>query len=510
MSPPKGHRNLGLRGGTTLCQCILTLVNISYEANVPIDTFMAICQFWAGCTLIVQWRTANPKMFIARAIPSYIRCVLSFYAAGCGRRWPWEECNVKAWSDVRRVFRVLHCFAAVRFFFNGLSLTLQFKYPKRGVGKRGNEQLFYRGCCRLSGIPLHLTRAMLKLGELSDTKFVRDPVEILINLLRGLVVIPLASWTLLNQWATSGSGKKTDDIRTTGKGIIPEGSPDSFADFVEPHKGDRNLLIRSLVNFLQFFFTMWLICYNIDPFHMIVQGLCELVTSALLLRQWRLDFGSTHYGRAFISLVTVPSFFHLAVCGRHWPWEECETDAWTDKVRRPFRLMMCFAAVRMLLNGISLFCQIHFPERGITAKYGHEQLFFRSIIRLSGIPLYLAITMQNFADFNGTKWERPPIENAIQLIRALVLLPILATSLIHQWRFSGTEDRPRCTPPGAKEEQPSIILSAPIGIQVPDQSHKLGDAEAQGPAGTAAPDVVGKSNGETNGVPVGTPTLETL
>merc|ERR1719454_2456011 len=119
MGAPKGHRNLGIRGGTTLCQGLLTLINLSYEINVPIDTVMAICQFWAGTTLIVQWRTANPKMFIARAIPSYIRCVLSFYGASCGRRWPWEECNVEAWSDVRVSFRVLHCFAAVRFFLNG-------------------------------------------------------------------------------------------------------------------------------------------------------------------------------------------------------------------------------------------------------------------------------------------------------------------------------------------------------------------------------------------------------
>merc|ERR1719343_1342409 len=110
-------------------------------------------------------------MFIARAIPSYIRCVLSFYGASCGRRWPWDECNDEAWRDVRKILRVLHCVAAVRFFLNGLSLTLQYFYPKRGVGQHGNEQLFYRGCVRLAGIPLHLTRAMLKLAELSDTEY---------------------------------------------------------------------------------------------------------------------------------------------------------------------------------------------------------------------------------------------------------------------------------------------------------------------------------------------------
>jgi len=458
MSPPKGHRNLGIRGGTTLCQCILTLINLSYEVNLPIDTVMAICQLWAGTTLIVQWRTANPKMFILRAIPSYIRSALSAYAAGCGRRWPWEECNVDAWSDVRTVFRGIHCFAALRFFLNGLSLTLQYRYPRRGVGKRGNEQLFYRGCVRLSGIPMHLARAFLKVGELSDTEFERKPVEIFVNLTRALIVVPIAAWSLLNQWATSGSGKKTDDIRTTGKGVIPSGSPDSFADFVEPHKGDRNLLIRSVMEFFQFFCTMWLLCYNIDPFHMAVQGFCEIVTSSALIFQWKRDHASTHYVRAFVSFLTVPSFLHLGICGYGWPWEECDLDAWSD-IRRPFRLLMCLAALRMCLNGVSLVLQNALPARGVSATYGNEQLFFRSIIRFSGIPLYFALSLQGFSDFNGTKWQRPPLELVVQLIRALVILPILGSSLCHQWKYTGSDTFARCTPSPtpSKEDEVSQV-----------------------------------------------------
>lgn len=448
MSPPKGHRNLGIRGGTTICQGILTLINLSYEVNVPIDTVMAICQFWAGTTLMVQWRTAMPSMFILRAIPSYIRCLLSFYGASCGRRWPWDDCNTGAWSDVSKVFRVLNIVAAVRFFLNGLSLTLQYMYPKRGVGQRGNEQLFYRGCVRLTGIPLHLTRAMLKLGELSGTDLERRPVEIFVNLTRALVIIPIAAWSLLNQWATSGTGRKTDDIRTTGKGMIPGGSPDNFVDLVEPHKGDRNLLARSVLEFAQFFFSMWLVCYNVDRFHMIVQAFCEVVTSIALFVQWKLDHASTHYARAFVSFLTVPSFVHLGICGHGWPGEVCDSDAWSD-VRRPFRILMFFAALRMLLNGCSLFLQNVFPDRGVTEKHGNEQLYFRGIIRWTGTPLYLVLTMQSFADFNGTKWERPPIELVVQLIRALVILPLLTCSLAHQWRYTGLDDDPRCSHQGS-------------------------------------------------------------
>lgn len=487
MSPPKGHRNLGIRGGTTICQGLLTLINISYEVNLPIDTIMAICQFWAGTTLIVQWRTANPKMFIARAIPSYIRCVLSFYAAGCGRRYLWDECNVEGWSDARTVFRVLHCFAAVRFFLNGLSLTLQYRYPKAGVGQHGNEQLFYRGCVRLAGIPLHLFRAFLKLGELPDTKWERQPVEIFVNLTRALIVIPVAAWSLLNQWATSGSGKKTDDIRTTDQGRASIGSPSSFANFVEPHKGDRNLLIRSVMEFFQLFMTLWLVGYKIDTFHMLVQAVCEGATSFALLYQWRSDHMGTHYVRAFASFLTFPAFVHLGICGYGWPWEDCDTDAWSD-VRRPFRLLACLMALRMLANGISLYLQKRYPERGVTPKYGNEQLFFRSIIRFFGAPLYMALTMQAFADFNGTKWQRPPLELVIQVIRAVIAIPILTISLGHQWRYTGTDNSPRCGPEGppsapavappkaAVEDKAQTIAAEPITVQIPT---KPAEAESQ-------------------------------
>lgn len=370
-------------------------------------------------------------------------------------------------SGLVRCTNVIPCAPLLRgcafFFLNGLSLTLQYKYPKRGVGKRGNEQLFYRGLVRLSGIPLHLCRAMLKLGELHGTEFERQPVEIFINLMRALVVIPIAAWSLLNQWATSGTGKKTDDTRTSGKGVIPEGTADSFADYVEPHKGDRNLIIRSVMESLQFFFTVWLICYNIDTFHMILQGLCEIVTSLALFRQWQHDHESTHFVRATASFITVPSFLHLGICGYGWPWDDCDTDAWESKLRRPFRVLMCFAALRMFGNGVSLVLQNKFPARGVTKTYGNEQLFFRSIIRFSGIPLYLAVTMQSFADLDSTQWRRPLIENVINLIRCCVILPTLACALAHQWRFTGTETNPRTTPQGAldiKEEKPAVAPPA--------------------------------------------------
>merc|ERR1712151_672765 len=102
------------------------------------------------------------------------------------------------------------------------------------------------------------------------------------------------------------------------------------------------------MEFSQFFLTMWLVGYNVARFHMIVQGVCELVTSWSLLVQWRMDHARTHYVRALVSFLTVPSWVHLAICGQHYPWEDCDTSAWTD-IRRPFRALTCLYALRMFL-----------------------------------------------------------------------------------------------------------------------------------------------------------------
>merc|ERR1712190_681475 len=179
---------------------------------------------------------------------------------------------------------------------------------------------------------------------------------------------------------------------------------------------------------------MWLVGYQVDTFHMIVQGVCKLVTSVALALQWRMDHARTHYVRAFVSLLTVPSFVHLGICGYGWPGEECDTTAWTSDILRPFRVLMCLAALRMFLNGCSLICQNMFPERGVTANYGNEQLFFRSLIRFSGIPLYAAMTLQAISTLQGTQFQRPVIELVVNLIRCCIIIPILWAALAHQWR----------------------------------------------------------------------------
>merc|ERR1712048_207407 len=99
----------------------------------------------------------------------------------------------------------MECYLALRMLLNALSLTLQFCFPERGVTDfYGNEQLFYRGCIRAAGIPIYLARGMHKISSLMGTTWEREPLEIAIDFIRGLVVIPIQAWSLFQQWRYSG------------------------------------------------------------------------------------------------------------------------------------------------------------------------------------------------------------------------------------------------------------------------------------------------------------------
>merc|ERR1712157_384290 len=98
----------------------------------------------ASGSLFVQWRTGNPWMFVVRSLLSLVRCGLMLQLSLCGRAWLWQPCDWAGWHDVRLPFRIINCFASLRFLVNALSLLLQFLFPKRGVtALHGNEQLLY-------------------------------------------------------------------------------------------------------------------------------------------------------------------------------------------------------------------------------------------------------------------------------------------------------------------------------------------------------------------------------
>lgn len=123
-----------------------------------------------------------------------------------GSSWKWSEKSVnEAWLDIRLAFRILHCAAAVRLFFNGLSLWCQYRFPHRMFRGHGNEQLFYRGAVQATGVPINVLRFVLKLTLLAGTDFQRSTVEITANLLR-CVVTSVSSASLFNQWWMTGKG----------------------------------------------------------------------------------------------------------------------------------------------------------------------------------------------------------------------------------------------------------------------------------------------------------------
>eukprot|EP00747_Dinoflagellata_sp_TGD_P017774 gnl/TRDRNA2_/TRDRNA2_126042_c0_seq2.p1 gnl/TRDRNA2_/TRDRNA2_126042_c0~~gnl/TRDRNA2_/TRDRNA2_126042_c0_seq2.p1 ORF type:complete len:637 (-),score=59.36 gnl/TRDRNA2_/TRDRNA2_126042_c0_seq2:63-1973(-) len=426
----KGHKNLAIRAIATGLHCVLSVVLVLVDVDVPHTSITAILQFLSAITLLVQFRTANPYMFIARAICNWARCIVSLHGAICGREWPGEVCDDEAWADTRWPSRALGVIGVVRSFFNGLSLALQYKFPRRGVGLHGNEQLFFRGWVQASGIVIQFAAGMLKLGRLSSLKFERGSLEIIVNFIRAFFIIPLASWSLFDQWVSTGSGKKTDDIRTCHVGEVHPNAADKLTAKISPHKGHRNLMIRCIITFAQACLTFWLIVYGIDIPHQIFHIACQLASSATLFVQWRVGNpkmfilrGSANFVRSILAL-------HAAACGRKWPHEGCVDEAWSD-FRQPFRVLALIGAIRFFMNGMSLCCQYKFAHRMLMGR-GHEQLFYRGSVQAIGLPLSLAMGILKLTELADTKYERLPIEIAVNFLRCL-LVPVAAGSLFHQW-----------------------------------------------------------------------------
>ena len=202
----KGHWQLGVRACTALCQFILTIILYVNEIDQPHMLTLAMCQLGSSLSCAHQCVTGKSINFLARAFFSFVRLGLATHLSICGRRYLTEECDIEGWNDVRRPFRVLALVAAGRMSMNALSLILHYLYPKAGVtADTGNEQLYYRGLVRALGTPLHLLRGGLKITLLTGTSFERTNLEIAINFVRALAIIPVASWSLLYQYEDTGS-----------------------------------------------------------------------------------------------------------------------------------------------------------------------------------------------------------------------------------------------------------------------------------------------------------------
>merc|ERR1712045_998304 len=100
--------------------------------------------------------------------------------------------------------------------------------------------------------------------------------------------------------------------------------------------------------------------------------------------------------------------------------------------RLVFRILHIVAALRMVLNGSSLFLQYRYPHR-MFASHGNEQLFYRGCIQATGVPINIIRGALKISILTGTEYERLPVEVAVNFVRAFVTIPISSGSLLNQW-----------------------------------------------------------------------------
>merc|ERR1719469_24087 len=154
-------------------------------------------------------------MLLVRSFIYVIKMTLVAHLALCGRLDVEEHCRDGAWSDVRKPFRILDCVEVVRMLCNAVSLTLQYRFPERGRTSRyGGEQLLYRACIRATGAPLHLVLAVQKLCVMGNPGWEggHSPVEVAVDVVRGLVLMPIQSVALFHQWRYTGIEAPTEEL----------------------------------------------------------------------------------------------------------------------------------------------------------------------------------------------------------------------------------------------------------------------------------------------------------
>jgi hypothetical protein len=87
--------------------------------------------------------------------------------------------------------------------------------------------------------------------------------------------------------------------------------------------------------------------------------------------------------------------------------------------------------------------QYHLIGDGVTPDNGHRQLWIRARIRLSGVPIQLARFILKIVLLDDTRYERGDVEVACNFTRAVLLIPLSAWSLNHQYYTSGSDPPPR-------------------------------------------------------------------
>jgi len=172
----------------------------------PHKSFVCLFQIISGITLVVQWRTGNPWMFVARGLSSWVQAAIMSHDTACGKVWVWEPCNTSGWDDYRQVFRLTSTALVVRNILNGCSLLCQCHWPHVMFLGHGNVQLFLRGAVQSTGIVFHLVSFSFKESYRNTDKMARDlDYQLSIHILR-VVLVAIASWSLIHQWWYTGAG----------------------------------------------------------------------------------------------------------------------------------------------------------------------------------------------------------------------------------------------------------------------------------------------------------------
>mmetsp|Transcript_16663 Transcript_16663/g.56285 ORF Transcript_16663/g.56285 Transcript_16663/m.56285 type:complete len:247 (-) Transcript_16663:1370-2110(-) len=225
MRSARGHPQFAIRAAVGAAQATLTLMLALAGVDVPHQAFLCLLQLASSAALLRQFASACDAMAVVRAASSLGQAALLLHRGLCGRTRLDETCD-GAWHDVRLPLRLIHVAGAARMCVNGASLWIQFRDPTQGVtDDHGHEQLWHRSLVRLGGTPLHLGRGILKLAVLRHTRFRRGDLEITVNFLRALVLIPLSAWSLRDQWKTTAISLRAKAALSAARGKA--GSPGS-------------------------------------------------------------------------------------------------------------------------------------------------------------------------------------------------------------------------------------------------------------------------------------------
>lgn len=213
-------------------------------------------------------------------------------------------------------------------------------------------------------------------------------------------------------------------------------------------KGHFQLFVRSLVSLSQSILCLMLSLRGIDAPHNVPLALCQLAASTSLTHQFLTNSTLNFLLRALISILRVCISLHLSACGRHWLSEGCDSAGWWD-VRAPFRGLAFCEAVRMSMETLSFIRHYYFPNAGVSSKCGNEQLYYRGLARSFGVPINLLQGVLKPLLLTGTNFERTGFEISGNFTRALILVPISASSLFVQ--YTHTRETPLLSDPRSKK-----------------------------------------------------------